>query len=249
LRELSETLGRLATLDDIPDAELDRLAARGFDWIWLLSVWRTGPAGQRISRTNAEWRREFGETLPDLHEDDIGGSGFAITGYIVADRLGGDAALGRLRERLRVRGLRLLLDFVPNHTGLDHPWVEEVQHFYDRLLAVLRQPVVRDGQWQLLECAPAWEGNWTSDCFMASAWQGPDETRLLVAVNYAPNQSQCFVRMPFTDLDGRQWRLEDRMQGTFYERDGCDLQRRGLYLDVRPWQASVFTLTRNQSES
>ena len=45
--------------------------------------------------------------------------------------------------------------------------------FYDRLLAVLRQPVVRDGQWQLLECVPAWEGNWTWDCFLAFAWQEP----------------------------------------------------------------------------
>ncbi len=47
LTELSRKLGRPATLDDIPDAELDRLAERGFDWIWLLSVWRTGPAGPR----------------------------------------------------------------------------------------------------------------------------------------------------------------------------------------------------------
>ena len=83
LTELSQTLGRPATLDDIPDSELDRLAASGFDWIWLLSVWRTGPAAQQISRTNREWRHEFQETLPDLREEDIAGSGFAITGYTV----------------------------------------------------------------------------------------------------------------------------------------------------------------------
>ncbi len=47
LTDLSRSLGRRATLDDIPDAELDRAAGMGFDWIWLLSVWRTGPAGQR----------------------------------------------------------------------------------------------------------------------------------------------------------------------------------------------------------
>ena len=66
LTELSRTLGRAATLDDVPDAALDRLAAQGFDWVWFLSVWQTGPAAQAISRANPEWRREFEETLPDL---------------------------------------------------------------------------------------------------------------------------------------------------------------------------------------
>jgi hypothetical protein len=34
LTELSQKLERSATLDDIPDAELDRLAEMGFDWVW-----------------------------------------------------------------------------------------------------------------------------------------------------------------------------------------------------------------------
>lgn len=121
LTELSRALGRPTTLDDIPDPELDRVVQMGFDWVWLLSVWQTGLAGQRISRSNHEWRREFEETLPDLREEDIAGSGFAIIGYTVHPDLGGEAALARLRERLRARGLSLMLDFVPNHTGLDHP--------------------------------------------------------------------------------------------------------------------------------
>src|SRR6478609_8403267 len=81
LTELSTALGRRATLDDIPDTELDRLARIGFDWIWLLSVWQTGLAAQKVSRSNPEWRREFLDTLPDLRDDDMPGSGFAITGY------------------------------------------------------------------------------------------------------------------------------------------------------------------------
>lgn len=130
LTQLSRNLNRRATLDDIPDAELDRLAEAGFDFIWFLSVWQTGLASQNISRSLPQLRKEFEETLPDLRDEDIEGSGFAITGYTAHQSLGGDAALARLRERLRLRGLRLLLDFVPNHTALDHPWVEEHPEYY-----------------------------------------------------------------------------------------------------------------------
>ena len=123
-------MGRPATLDDIPDAELDRLAELGFDWVWFLSVWQTGLAGQRVSRVNAGWRKEFQETLPDLREEDIAGSGFAITAYTVPAEFGGEAALARLRQRLAKRGLKLMLDFVPNHMALDHPWVEDHPEYF-----------------------------------------------------------------------------------------------------------------------
>ena len=79
---------------------------------------------------------------------------------------------------------------------------------------------------------PAWDGNWTSDCFIALSWQGPDGERLLVAVNYAPNQSQCYVRLPFPELGGRTVRLKDLMGPARYDRDGSDLVSRGLYLDL-----------------
>jgi glycosidase len=472
LTELSRTLGKHATLDDIPDAELDHFAQMGFDWIWLLSVWQTGPAAQKISRANPEWRKDFEATLPDLREEDIAGSGFAISGYTVHENLGGAPALARLRQRLQQRGLKLLLDFVPNHMAPDHPWVAEhpdyfvhgtesdlarapqnycrvqtktgplvlaygrdpyfdgwpdtlqlnygnpalqeamigellkiaeqcdgvrcdmamlvlpeifqrtwgiqaelfwpkatervrqkwsdfmfmaevywdlewtmqrqgfdyaydkrlydrlregharpvrehfhagldyqnklarflenhdeprvaavfnpevhkaaavitflspglrffhqgqfegrkkrisphlvrapeepidrdIQQFYERLLGVLRNTIFRKGNWQLLECVPAWEGNWTSDCFVAFGWQGAGEERLLIAVNYAPNQSQCYVRLPFTDLANNRWRLKDRMGTAAYDREGSDQQSRGLYLDIAPWAYHVFVL-------
>jgi hypothetical protein len=472
LTQLSRALGRAATLDDIPDAELDRVAAMGFDWVWFLSVWRTGLAGQRRSRSNPEWRREFEETLPDLQEEDIAGSGFAITGYSVQPGLGGDAALARLRERLRARGLRLMLDFVPNHMALDHPWIEDhpeyfvagteqdlaqapqnytrvsrkgddrilaygrdpyfdgwpdtlqldysnpatqkamaeellrisqqcdgvrcdmamlvlpdvfqrtwgrpapefwpeatrrvrehspgfrfmaevywdlewtmlqhgfdyaydkrlydrlregharpvrehlhagldyqsklarfvenhdepraaatfalgmheaaavitylspglrffhqgqfegrrqrisphlvrgpaepvdetLQRFYESLLAVVRESMVREGAWRLLECSQAWDGNWTSDCVMAWSWELNGSQRCLVAINYAGNQSQCYVRLPFGDLVGRPVRLEDLMGPARYDREGSELVSHGLYLDVPPWGYHVFRI-------
>jgi hypothetical protein len=130
LTELSESLGRPATLDDVPDSELERLAALGFDWLWFLSVWTTGEAGRRVSRTELAWLSEYAQTLSDLREEDIVGSGFAITAYVVPAGLGGNAALARLRDRMHRHGLRLMLDFVPNHTGLDHRWVEEHPDFF-----------------------------------------------------------------------------------------------------------------------
>src|SRR5262245_58273273 len=96
----------------------------------MLSVWQTGAAGQQASRSNAEWRREFEETLPDLREEDIAGSGFAITGYDVHQSLVGYAALAALRDRLKARGLKLMLDFVPNHMALDHPWTRNDPEFF-----------------------------------------------------------------------------------------------------------------------
>jgi hypothetical protein len=473
LTELSKALGRPATLDDIPDADINRLAEQGFDWIWLLSVWQTGTAARIVSRSDVEWRKEFEETLPDLREEDIGGSGFAITGYTVHTGLGGDSALARLRERLATRGLRLLLDFVPNHMALDHPWLDQhpeyfvrgsatdlagapqnycrldtrngslvlaygrdpyfagwpdtlqlnygnaatqdamigeltriagqcdgvrcdmamlvlpevfertwavrsqpfwpratakvrekfpaftfmaevywdmewtmlqqgfdyaydkrlydrlregharpvrehlyagldyqsklarfmenhdepraaavfasgvheaaavitylspglrffhqgqfegrrkrisphlvrgptepvdakLQYFYDLLLAVLRDPAVRNGRWQLLECVPAWDGNLSCDAFIVWTWQNGGGDRLLVAVNYAPHHSQCYVQLPFSDLGGRAWVLQDLLSDARYDRGGDDLAAAGLYLDVPPWCCHVFEMS------
>jgi glycosidase len=473
LTGLSSAPGRRATLDDIPDPELDFLASSGFDWVWLLSVWQTGPAAQAISRAHAEWGREFADTLPDLTNDDIAGSGFAIQNYTVHRDLGGAAALARLRQRLQERGLKLMLDFVPNHMAAGHDWIDEhpdyfvhgseadlarsprnycrvrtrngplvlaygrdpyfdgwpdtpqldygnpalqkamleelrciagqcdgvrcdmamlilpdvfertwgiraesfwpkaieavrrehphfrfiaeaywdlewtmqqqgfdyaydkqlydrlrdaharpvyehlragpdyqdklvrflenhdeprvaatfdadrheaaaiitflspglrlfhqgqfegrkkrisphlvrapqepvdtrMHGFYKNLIAVLRQPVFRDGTWRLLEREAAWEGNRTSECFIAWSWQRDDGERRLVVVNYAANQSQCYVRFEFADLAGRTVRLTDMTGPANFERDGNELVSRGLYLDLPAWGYHVFEVT------
>jgi Alpha amylase, catalytic domain len=118
-------LGADATLDALDDHQLDRLVPEGVDWLYLLGVWQTGPAGRDVSRRQPDIRRSCEEALPDLREEDICGSCFAVTGYRVHERLGGDEALARLRARLADRGVALMLDFVPNHTAPDHPWVTQ----------------------------------------------------------------------------------------------------------------------------
>ena len=130
LTNLSRALGRPATLDDLPDSELDRLAILGFNWLYLLGVWQTGPHSRQVARQHPGLHAEYRRALPDVTEEDICGSCFAIASYTVSEELGGNAAILRLRERGRQRGLRVMLDFVPNHTGLDHPWVQEHPEYY-----------------------------------------------------------------------------------------------------------------------
>jgi hypothetical protein len=131
LHETTAAQGRRATLDDLPDEFLDRVAALGFDWVWPLGVWQSGRAGRDLARAVDFWgRAAYQQVLPDLGDNDICGSPFAVQAYEVQPDFGGDAALAHLRDRLRQRGLRLLLDFVPNHTALDHPWVQTHPEYY-----------------------------------------------------------------------------------------------------------------------
>lgn len=474
LSELSAELGRPATLDDISDSELDSLRQTGFDLVWFLGVWQTGPAGRKVSLSNPEWLAEYRHVLPDFRESDVSGSCFAVREYRVHSDFGGDAALDRLRQRLRQRGLRLMLDFVPNHTAPDHPWATEhveyyvagtaaqlaaqpqnytrvrsgnpgterilaygrdpyfagwpdtlqlnygnpqfedamlqqlesiasrcdgvrcdmamlvlpeifertwgikaapfwpratsavhrmypefiflaevywdlewtlqqngfdytydkrlydrlreqharpvrehllagldyqdklarflenhdepraaatfpfdvhraaaiitfltpglrffhqgqfqgkrvkipthlgrgpkepvdtkVAEFYSLLLPRLKETIFREGEWRLLECRPAWEGNQSWDAFIAFAWTGPDRERRLIAVNYSDHYSQCYVSLPWQDLPGRTWGLRDQMSPAAYDRDGQDLAARGVYLDIAPWAYHVFNV-------
>jgi hypothetical protein len=121
---------------------------------------------------------------------------------------------------------------------------EVLQLFYKDLLAVLRSPVVVDGEWRLLECTQAWDGNWTWDCCIAWCWQASGGgQRILIAVNYAGNQSQCYVRLPLTDLAGRTVHLQDLLSPVSYDRDGSSLISTGLYLDLPAWGRHVFVVS------
>ena len=478
LTELSEELGKKATLDDIPDNALDRLVATGFDWIWFLSVWTTGPIARKISREEPDWRRDFEATLPDLKEEDIQGSGFAIADYVVHPDLGGNEALKRLRDRLQQRGLKLMLDFVPNHMGPDHPWVtrhpeyfvsgtkedlanspqnytriknkkkdailaygrdpyfagwpdtvqldysndktieamtkellriadqcdgvrcdmamlvlpdifektwgrraqsfwpeainkvhekkpgfvfmaevywnmewdlqqlgfnytydkrlydrlvagqakpvrehlyagldyqnklarflenhdepraattfspdqekaaaiitflspglrffyqgqlegrkirisphlvrapkepfnEEIEQFYSQILLVMNNSVFREGKWNLLECQALWQNNNTWDSFLACSWEGKQKKRGIVVVNYASYQGQCYVRLPFPEMDGQSVHLTDLMGKEVYVREGTDLLSKGLFIDLPAWRYNVFEVRSKKSK-
>jgi glycosidase len=130
MTELSAKLKRPATLDDISDEQIDRWKEQGFDVIWFLGVWQTGPAAQKVSASKSEWLTEYKHVLPDFQPSDVCGSCFAIREYKVHKDFGGKQALVRLRKRLSSHGLRLILDFVPNHMAPDHPWVNKHPDYF-----------------------------------------------------------------------------------------------------------------------
>ena len=125
LVELGRLEGRSLTLASVPDAEWDRVVALGFNAVWLMGVWERSPAGIALANRNPALLAELRRVLPDYQPADNVGSPYSVRRYRVARQLGGRAGLAAARAALARRGVRLILDFVPNHVAPDHPWVEE----------------------------------------------------------------------------------------------------------------------------
>ncbi|TVQ97207.1 MAG: alpha-amylase, partial [Spirochaetaceae bacterium] len=110
LDQLSKEYERsITTLDQIPDPELDTLAAQGFNALWLIGIWRRSRASKRIKQMCGNAEAEA--------------SAYSLLEYEIAEEIGGWPAIENLRDRCRARGIRLASDMVPNHTGIDSPWV------------------------------------------------------------------------------------------------------------------------------
>jgi hypothetical protein len=120
LTELSTRYGQPITLASVPDEALDAIALPGIDAIWLMGIWQRSDYAHQISM---KWKEQYRSALPDMTDDDVVASAYAIGDYRVNDAFGGREALASLRARLAQRGLKLILDFVPNHVGADHHWL------------------------------------------------------------------------------------------------------------------------------
>lgn len=129
LNTLSEKYGKKITLANVPKAVIDELASYHVDAIWLMGVWHRG----KLTRESAlNYVHEYEGALPDITEDDVSGSAYAIGNYEIEDALGGRKGFESFRKRLLKKGLRMVLDYVPNHTGKDHRWLRENPDFYLR---------------------------------------------------------------------------------------------------------------------
>lgn len=125
LAQLSKRYGRSITrLDQIPDEALEELAQRGFTGLWLVGLWQRSPASRKIKELTGHPRADA--------------SAYAITAYETAAHLGGEAALETLRRRAATFGIRLAADMVPNHTGMDAPWIFD---YPERYISTEEKPI------------------------------------------------------------------------------------------------------------
>ena len=123
LRDLSDARGRKVTLANVPEDEFVRWEGLGFTHLWLMGVWTTGPKSRALSLVEPNLLKAYDTILPGWRDEDVGGSPYAIADYKVPRSLGGESGLAKFRQKLHAHGLKLVLDFVPNHVGLDHAWL------------------------------------------------------------------------------------------------------------------------------
>ncbi len=130
LEELSRSAGRRVTLADVPESEWDSQAQLGFDLIWLMGVWERSPESRRKFFAETASLPEFQQAFPRTTMNDVAGSPYSIHDYSPDPRIGDWNALDIVREKLHARGMRLLLDFVPNHLAVDHAWTREHPEYF-----------------------------------------------------------------------------------------------------------------------
>jgi hypothetical protein len=130
LEELSRAAGFEVTLATVPKEAWNAIAELGMDVVWFMGVWERSPVGIDIALKNNVLHNEFQQVLPDYTPEDMIGSAYCIRRYEVDAHLGGAKGLAIARKELAKRGLSLILDYVPNHVGPDHPWVREYPEYF-----------------------------------------------------------------------------------------------------------------------
>ncbi|MGH9740016.1 MAG: alpha-amylase family glycosyl hydrolase [Candidatus Acidiferrales bacterium] len=130
LETLSSRLRGTIKLADVPDSEWDALANRGFDVIWLMGVWQRSPESRSIVLADPNNAPLYTRALPGWTPNDVIASPYSVASYVPDPRIGSWRDLDVVRGKLHARGIALFLDFVGNHTALDHPWTTQHPEFY-----------------------------------------------------------------------------------------------------------------------
>ena len=130
LAAISQREGRPVGIRDIPAREWDRIKEMGMDIVWLMGIWSRSPYSRKEAQNAPALVKECESIIPDFAIKDIGGSPYSIYRYVPDPSFGTLTDLADLKETLQKRGLFLVLDFVPNHTACDHPWIKTHPEYY-----------------------------------------------------------------------------------------------------------------------
>jgi hypothetical protein len=130
LERLTRGRSKQVTLGDVPGASWDAIAKSGMDCVYLMGVWKRSAVGRLMGRTDPSLIAEYDRALPGWGMPDVPGSPYCIQAYEPDPRMGGWKGLDKARKELRDRGMSLVLDFVPNHTGFDHDWIRTNPEYY-----------------------------------------------------------------------------------------------------------------------
>lgn len=133
LIELTRRVGSRVTLGNVPESVWDELEALGFDYVWLMGVWHRSEMGREIAQQLPSLHEAYSQARPGWTRGDVVGSPYSIPRYEPDVLVGSWEDLQTARDALSARGIGLILDFVPNHTALDHEWAHSHPEYYVNL--------------------------------------------------------------------------------------------------------------------
>ena len=142
MHRMRRRYGTGLSIGSVPAREWERIASCGFSYLWLMGVWERSEASKSRALMNEGLRKAYTEALPDWSPEDVAGSPYAVYSYRVDPHLGDEADLVQARNMIHEAGMGLILDFVPNHLAMDHPWTVSMPECFIRgdREAIRREP-------------------------------------------------------------------------------------------------------------
>jgi hypothetical protein len=125
---------------------------------------------------------------------------------------------------------------------MDEPREAAIEEFYGRLLKATRDRVFHEGDWALLEIAPA--GDESSSQLIAWRWRlGADLRVVVVNTSTSPASGHVSVAGELSGAGPGRLMFADVIGGGRYTRDRDTLMARGLYVRLEGGRAHVFEVT------
>ena len=108
--------GNPIQLKDVSESYWEFLASQGIDYIWLMGIWQISELVKTtFDRDPIRIKTYSRITGHEVDPMDVIGSPYAIDQYIIHPDIGTTEDLIQLRDVLNGLGIKLILDFVPNH--------------------------------------------------------------------------------------------------------------------------------------